>query len=247
MIMFIREKVNRLYNRLMQKSANLLFKGVLKTDPIKTNPNSDTILYCALDRSSCRQYIAAAKSFLRYNKNFAVVAQSDGTLDSQCVREIEEHLPGIKVLSKKNMLQTIQARAEPELIKFIPPTEEYAQNTPIKIMYLKFLNVIFQFNGRKVIIIDSDLLFLRKPEFILNWAISPYTHDFYSEGSNAKAKDFHAIGFQFTNLNVANFSSGTIGVGGTVCQQELINIFSRIHRYDHPFSMPGRSNRRCGR
>ncbi|NVN91799.1 MAG: hypothetical protein HXX11_14520 [Desulfuromonadales bacterium] len=232
MNVIIREKINRLYNRFMQKNANWLFRGVLETDPIPTNPDSETILYCALDRSSCRQYITAVKSLLRYDNNFAVVAQSDGSLDSQCVREIVDHLPGIIVLSKDDMLQCIQDQAGPELQKLIPSAEEYSLYTPVKIMYLKFLNVIFQFNGRKVIIIDSDLLFLRKPEFILDWAKAPYTHDFYSEGSNARAAVFHAMGFKFTYLDVANFSSGTIGVGGEVSKQELIDIFSRIREYD---------------
>jgi hypothetical protein len=232
MNVIIREKVNGLYNRFMQKNANWLFKGVLETDPIPTNPDSETILYCALDRSSCRQYITAVKSLLRYNNNLAVVAQSDGSLDGQSVREIEEHLPGAIVSTKENMLQCIREQADPELLKLIPSAEEYTQHTPVKIMYLKFLNVIFQFNGRKVIIIDSDLLFLRKPEFILDWAGAPYTHDFYGEGSNARAKEFYAMGFKFTNLDVSNFSSGTIGIGGIVSQQELINIFSRIRQYD---------------
>ncbi len=232
MNMDILGKINILYNRLMQRNANWFFRDVLNTPPIPTNPCSDTILYCALDRTSCRQYIAAAKSLLRYYNDLAVVAQSDGTLDSQCIREIEQHLPGVIVSTKEQMFQCIAKKAAPELLRLIPPPKEYLQHTSVKIMYLKFLNVIFQFNGCKVILIDSDLLFLRKPDYIINWAKGCYSNDFYSEGSNAKAEDFHAMGFHFTHLDVANFSSGTIGVGANVTQKELIDIFSRIREYD---------------
>ena len=232
MISTLRDKFTRVYNRSMQKNANFLFRGILGTGPVLTNPDADTILYCALDQSSCRQYIAAVKSLLRFNNNLCVVAQSDGTLNTACIEEIKRHLPGSIVLSKSDMMERIAKMADPLLLKLIPSSHQYTLHTPVKIMYLKFLNVIFQFNGRKTIIIDSDLLFLRKPEFILDWADKPYTHDFYAEGSNARAADFHAMGFEFKNLDVANFSSGTIGVGGAVCQEELINMFSAIGRYD---------------
>jgi hypothetical protein len=226
------DRINRLYNRFMQRNANRLFKGVLKTKPIQTNPDSETILYSALDKTSCRQYITAVKSLLRFDNNLAVVAQSDGTLDRQCIEEIQEHLPGATVQTRDMMFKRIKEQIDPDLLKLIPSADEYNLHTSVKIMYLKFFNVIFQFNGRKVILIDSDILFLRKPEFILDWAKAPYTHDFYSEGSNDRAKDYHSMGFDFTNLDVANFNSGTIGVGGTVSQQQLIDIFSRIREYD---------------
>lgn len=232
MISKLIHKTNRLYNRFMQDNANLLFRGVLKTKPIHIDPNSETILYCAFDTTSCRQYIAAVKSLLRFSNKFKVVAQSDGSLNSQNILEIQEHIPGVVVLSKEVMFEKINDKLDPNLLDLIPPIEEYDIHIPVKIMYLKFLNVIAQFNDKKVIIIDSDILFLRKPRFILNWANAPYTHDFYGEGSNARAKDYYAMGFNFPYLDVANFSSGTIGIGGAVNQQELVNIFTKIRNYD---------------
>lgn len=214
----------------MQKNANFLFREILSTPPVKTNPNSDTIVYCALGRSSCRQYISAIKSLLRFHDDFVVVAQSDGTLDSQCVREIKDNILRVRVLDKNSMFENIYKNAMPEFKKVAPTIEDYNRYTPIKIAYLKFFNVIFRFNGCKVILIDSDLLFLKRPGFIIDWSVKPYRNDFYSDGSNAKSKDFHAIGFDFSNLDVANFSSGTIGVGGRVCQKVLIDILYRIRK-----------------
>ncbi len=228
----IKSRVIRLYNKVMQKNANLFFRAILNTPPLQTNPDSDTIVYCALDRFSCRQYIAAIKSLLRYYNDIAVVVQSDGTLSRECVREIEAHVLGAIVLDKDSMLEGIRDKAKPEFLKVAPAIGEYDVYKPVKIMYLKFFNVIFRFNGRKVILIDSDVLFLKRPDFIIEWAVNSYEFDFYGEGSNAKSEDFHAIGFNFAHIDVANFSSGTIGVGGRVSQEELIDILSRIRQYD---------------
>ena len=228
----IRSRINGLYNRLMQKNANLLFRAILNTTPVQSNPNAETVLYCALDRTSCRQYIAAVKSMLRFHNDFTVVAQSDGSLDEKSIAEIKEHINGAIVFNLDSMFENIRSKAQPDFWKVAPTKEEYYRYTPVKIAFLKFFNVIFRYNGRKVIIIDSDLLFLKRPEFIIQWALAKYENDFYSEGSNAKSKEFHEIGFDFTNLDVANFSSGTIGVGCTVSQEELIDILSRIRRYD---------------
>ncbi len=228
----IRGKVFRLYNRFMQRQANFLFRGILETPPLKTSPDAETILYCALDKSSCREYISAAKSFLRYYPHVSVVAQDDGTLDDYCVSEIQHHLKGATVYRKDDMMRCIRESVAPRLLELIPSEEEYDQYTSVKIMYLKFLNVIQRFNGKKIILIDSDLLFLRKPDAIIDWLEKPYWRDFYGEGGNAKSADFYKMGFEFQTLDIADFSSGTIGVGGEVSQDKLIDIFQRIHDYD---------------
>lgn len=228
----MRERVNRWYNRFMQANANRLFAAILSTPPIPTDPDAETVLYCALGKTACRQYLAAAKSLLRYEGAFRVVVQSDGTLGPDEVRELRTHLPGVTVWSKEEMFAAIEQEAGPALLELLPDKADYAAHTSIRILYLKFLNVVFRLNGSKVVIIDSDLLFLRRPDFILEWAGRPYQGDFYGEGSNARAADFHAMGFDFSYLDVANFSSGTIGVGGRVTHETLADIFARVRAYD---------------
>jgi len=221
-----------LYNGIMQRNSNFLFRNILKTPAIKTNPNAETTLYCALNKANCRAYILVAKSFLRYYSNVSVMVQNDGTMDEKCISEIQSHIKGVTIYSKAEMMNIIAEHASPQLLKLIPDVNEYQVHTSIKIMYLKFLNVIFRLNGKKVIIIDSDLLFLKHPNAIIEWIEKPYNHDFYGEGSNANAKSYYKIGFEFKSLDIANFSSGTIGIGGTVNQDELIDIFSRIQKYN---------------
>ena len=227
-----RERWNRLYNRFMQKNANFLFREILNTPPIYASSENETIFYCALSKSACRQYIAMAKSFLRYTDQVSVVAQDDGSLEQSHLREIKEHLPGSQVYSKDDMLRLIRENARNELFSLIPGEQMYDSQTSVKIMYLKFLNVVFRFNGKKIIIVDSDLLFLRRPDEIIDWVKQPYSQDFYGEGGNARSQDFYDMGFDFKSLDIANFSSGTIGVGGTITPGQLLDIFQRITTYD---------------
>jgi hypothetical protein len=233
MIQKIRELSFRIYNnKIMQKNSNLLFRGILKTAPIKTNSDADTVVYCALSKPNCRAFILAAKSFLRYHNDVSVVVQDDGSLDDKCIDEIQKHILGAVVYRKDDMINLIHKKADKQLLEVIPGLQEYDSCTPIKILYLKFLNVMFRFQHRKVIIIDSDLLFLRKPDEVIQWIKEPYRRDFYGEGSNACADSYHKMGFTFKSLDIANFSSGLIGVYVKTTQDELINIFKRIKTYD---------------
>jgi hypothetical protein len=228
----IRDKSARVYNKLMQQNSNFLFRKILKTSPIITNREADTILYCALERTSCRAFILAAKSFLKYYSNIAVVVQDDGTFNEKYISEIRKHIDGVIVYKKSDMMKMLREKIDKRLFKLLPGMEMYESNTSVKIMYLKFLNVIFRFNGKKVVIMDSDLLFLRRPDEIIKWIIEPYHYDFYGEGSNAKSDSFYKMGFDFRSLDIANFSSGILGIGGQVNQDGLIDIFKRITDYD---------------
>ena len=216
----------------MQKNANLLFNEILKTPPLVTNPSAETIFYCALGESACRQYITMAKSFLRYSSNVAAVVQDDGTLKNRQIDELKEHIVGVQILKKEAMFKKIKKEAGDELLRFLPDQRDYYKYTAVRIMYLKFLNVILRFNGRKIIIVDSDLIFLKRPCEIIEWIEQPYTYDFYGEGSNNLAEDFYRMKFEFKSLNISNFSSGTMGIGGYISLEKLVEIFKRINEYN---------------
>ena len=70
--------VFRAYNEILQKNSNLVFRAILDTPPIATDPNSDTLLITILDKPSYRAYLLAAKSLLQYCPPIRVVVQNDG-------------------------------------------------------------------------------------------------------------------------------------------------------------------------
>jgi len=230
----MQEFLFKVYNKSMQKISNHLFRGITGTPPLPSNPAADTILYCALNQPNYRAYILAAKSFLRFYPDVAVVVQSDGSLEDAARQEILDHLPGAIVYSKEDMFAGIAENADPHVQELLPGPDAFAQLVPVRILYVKFFNVVLRLlrGGKRVIIIDSDLVFLRPPDEIIEWIRAPYQHDFYGDGYNAEADRYRAMGFTFDSLDVANFSSGTIGVGGEVLGDELGDILQTVRDRD---------------
>ncbi len=223
----------KLYNKSMQRVSNHLFRGIKSTPPIQSKPNADTVLYCALNQPNYRAYILAVKSFLRFFPDIAVVVQDDGSLKQKAIDEISDHLPGISIFTIDEMFEGIKVNASEELMELLPGREAYFKHVPIRILYVKYFNVVLRILKRKkVIIIDSDLLFLRRPDEIIDWITKPYQYDFFGDGYNAEADRYRKLGFSFENLDIANFSSGTIGVGGEFSQDEITDILRRIKAQD---------------
>lgn len=217
----------RLYNRLLQRCANQVFRPVLRTPPIRVNPRAQVVLYTLLGRRDCRAYLLAAKSFLRYHAEVRVVVQDDGTLDARCRRELQHHLPGIEILGRAETIQYIRDHAGEALREALGDLERCHF-----LILLKLVNVILRFPGRQVILFDSDLLFLREPTFILDWIRRDDGSCFHSDGGSGLAKTFHEIGFDFRTVDVADFNSGLIGFHNTIDETELATILNKIEEYD---------------
>ena len=232
---FLQKSLNRLfriYNKIMQKHSNLLFRSILKTPPMSTKPDSGVILYSALNKVNCRAYILAVKSFLRFYSEISVVVQNDGDLDERCLSELRHHIKGITIYSRESMDSIIQQSLSEKVKKVMPPVSEYISSTPVKILYLKLFNVIARFQNKKIIFVDSDMIFLKHPDAIIDWIIEPYKRDFYSGGGSFLAEKFHNIGFEFKSLDIANFNSGILGIGGCINQDKLAEVLFKIREYD---------------
>ena len=197
-----------------------------------TNPDADVILYSALNRVNCRAYILAAKSFLRFYSEISVVVQNDGDLDDKCLSELRYHIKGITIYTRESMDLIIQQSLSEKVKKVMPPASECISSQPVKILYLKLFNVIARFQNKKVIFVDSDMIFLKRPDVIIDWIIEPYKRDFYGDGGSFLAETFHNIGFEFKSLDISNFNSGLLGIGGSISHDKLAEVLLRIREYD---------------
>ena len=211
----------------MQRNSNFLFRGILKTDPVDTDPNADTVLYTGLNKPNCRAYILAAKSFLCFYPRVSVVVQDDGTMDEKCIQELCTHIHGITIYSRKSMDEYIQKHVGNQVRQVMPDIYDCHILIP-----LKLLNVIYRFNNKKVIFLDSDMIVLRRPDDIIKWIEDPYMRDFYSGGGSLLAETFHDIGFEFKTIDISNFNSGFLGIGGSISEDFLADTFTRIRNYD---------------
>src|SRR5262245_41748692 len=156
--------VFRLYNRLLQRHSNFLFRPVVKTPPVEVKPAAKAVLYTVLDRRNCRAYLLALKSFLRYCADVRVVVQNDGTITERQERELRQHIRGMEIYDPEASRRLIRERAAAELNELLPDLQGCHF-----FLTLKLLNVFYRFRGNDVILLDSDILFLKRPTFVLDW------------------------------------------------------------------------------
>ena len=83
----------------------------------------------------------------------------DGSLDETDVIFVEKHLPGTKVILRREADQ----RAQKELSEY-PKILEYRKN---QIMSLKIIDVTIWGEGDRFCYVDSDVLFFKKPDFFI--------------------------------------------------------------------------------
>lgn len=106
-------------------------------------------------------YLVAIKSFLRWYPNVAVVAHSDGTLYERDEATMSRHIPGCKVVtaSEADALACSTLGADSYLFKCRSWDASYR----------RVIDTHLWSKTGKRIIMDSDILVLRRPHEIIEW------------------------------------------------------------------------------
>ncbi len=216
-----------LYNTLLKRYSNLLFRPILHTGTINTDPSSNTLLYTLLDKRNYCAYLIAAKSFLQYYNKLRVVVQSDGSLDYLSKKHLKEHISGIEIYERDETLDFLAKNTDADVLNSLPDLSRCHFLLPFKL-----LNVICRFKGQKVILMDSDLVFLREPTFIIDWIKDGKGYSFHSDGGSLLAETFHKIGFDFQKVDIYDFNSGLAGFSNEVDHHDISYIVRRIRSFD---------------
>ena len=138
-----------------------LFRGVRKTPSIETNPHADTGLHSAVPHRYVHAYLLAAKSFLQYHADIAVFVHDDGSLHDDDKALIRKHLPGVRIIDRTEANERFERQiADPFLSKV---RGSYTS-------YLKLFDPTLFSERKRIIIVDTDTLFLRRPDAIIDWA-----------------------------------------------------------------------------
>ncbi|MHB1035982.1 MAG: hypothetical protein ACYC35_14915 [Pirellulales bacterium] len=214
----------RLLNRLLKRCSNLVFRPILRTKPVRTDPTSDNVLFTLLDRRNVNAYILAAKSFLRFTPEVCLHVQSDGSLTASCARRLAYHFPGIIVSDAEASLRFIHEHASRDLLAVLPPFEIT--------VYFKLVYVMLRFGGKNVIQMDSDILLIRRPDYVLEWMAGRGGDCFHSDGGNRLADRFHKIGFSCSKVRVSRFNSGFFGLRQRLPPDSLVPILQRMRESD---------------
>lgn len=239
--------VSRAFNKY---GDGLLFRGIAGTPPMPANPEADTGIHTAVPHKYLYAYLTALKSFLRFCPDVAVYTHDDGSLTDEDKRLISAHVPGAHVVDRRWADQAFAERVGDEFLMKV--RKSYTS-------YLKLFDPTLVSTQKRILIVDTDVLFLARPDEIVDWARdggAPWYHrsgpwvkkpaPAESAAANAPAPTpaapthiQHMVVQQIPEINAAlnqsfafvhGFNSGLIGYDrGTVDYDELKTLLTHLY------------------
>jgi hypothetical protein len=152
----------------------LLFSAVAGTSPITVNPSADTGIHTAVPHRYLYAYLTAIKSFLRYYADIAVYVHDDGSLLEEDKELIRKHVPGARIIDRAWADQIFADKIGDEFLMKV--RKSYTS-------YLKLFDPTLVSTNKRIIIVDTDVLFLNHPKAIIHWAQSGGAPWFHRSGS----------------------------------------------------------------
>jgi len=139
----------------------VLFNAVSRTPPIPSNPHADTGIHTAVPHRYLYAYLTAIKSFLQYYADVAVYVHDDGSLREADKDLIRSHVPGAKIIDRSWADQAFADQVGDEFLMKV--RKSYTS-------YLKLFDPTLVSTHKRIIIVDTDVLFLSQPTEIIEWA-----------------------------------------------------------------------------
>lgn len=169
--------------KLFEKNPNLPFRGTLRTierrwrgspgrlyrnfrpvnstRPLRCNPAAETEIHTLTCHKHVFMYITAIKSLLRFVPDVAVVVHDDGSLTPTDIATIERHIDGIRVIRRIDADRIMES-----LLAACPKTAAYRSEV---INSLELTDHALLAGTERLIITNSDTLFLRCPDEVVQW------------------------------------------------------------------------------
>ncbi len=137
------------------------FRPIKKTLPIPCRPLAATEIHVLTCHPHVFMCISALKSFLRYFNDLAISIHEDGSLTRTDKKLLHHHLPGVRLIEKKLADEEIER-------KFLnyPHILKYRSSV---INSLELIDHLSSVRTPKIIILNSDVLFLERPNEVIDW------------------------------------------------------------------------------
>jgi hypothetical protein len=139
-------------------------RPALRTYPVKCNTSASAEVHTLVCHHHLHRYILAIKSFLKFYGNICVVAHDDGTLSGTDKKILTEHISGIRIICKDDADKMMS-----EALREFPACLEYRKKYIIGMQLFDYLLIS---ETEKIVSLDSDTLFLERPDQLIAWLSS---------------------------------------------------------------------------
>lgn len=167
---------------------SVFFRGVLRTPPLETNPSAQTSIHSAVPHRYVLAYLTAMKSYLRYSSDVMVFVHDDGSLTEEDKLLIRDHIRGVRVIDRGWADAGFRDRSGDDFLAGV--RSSYTS-------YLKLFDPTWVSDKDRLIVVDTDVLFLGKPAMIVEWTKTggqawyhrslPWTKPASNDGPGARA------------------------------------------------------------
>jgi hypothetical protein len=136
-------------------------RDIARTAPIPCDRSAACAIHTMLSAADAPLYLVGIKSLLRFYSGVAVVIHSDGSLGPDDIAMLRQHIPGCTIVS----VTEADARADQHLGKdtFMRQCRDWDAS------WRRVIDTELWTNTPKKIIMDSDILFLRRPDEVVDW------------------------------------------------------------------------------
>ena len=161
----------RSVNNFVAASPNMLFVGVLRSAPVPVNRASPFEIHSLVCHRDVNMMLTSAKSFLRFCPEMAFIVHDDGSLTTSDRDRLRGHLPGVEIIDRVLADRVMKDKL---------PAAVFAQR-----QRHVFLMKLFDFNhfhtGTHTILLDSDIVFLSRPDEVIEWLSREDARPFYNK------------------------------------------------------------------
>ena len=153
----------------------------LTTRPVRTGESADDFeLHLLLGHRYVGMCLWAAKSFLvKARRAYRVVLHDDGSLTDADVNTLGEHLLNGRIIRKREADEAMR-----ELLAAHPACQRYRLSAPtvaghngrrmnLGIFAIKLFDFTLLSQARKILSLDTDILFFQRPDDIIRWIEQP--------------------------------------------------------------------------
>jgi len=123
--------------------------------------------------------VLAAISFEFFTqRRWNLFFHEDGSVDDLSLKKIEQVLPGVHFISRAHSEEVVKQR-----LQDYPNCQELRQRHNL---FLKFFDLPAFAPGKRMILLDSDIIFFKKPQEILDWVDTQSQECWYNEDTKEK-------------------------------------------------------------